>query len=61
LDCEARVTALRGELVSFETRVVEAFNKLDDRLARMEDKLDVREGLVTTENRLTAIESREPR
>ena len=54
-------TELRGELRSFEDRVIDAFNKLDGRLARTEDKLDVRERLVVIEGRLAALENREPR
>jgi hypothetical protein len=55
------VTELLSELRAFENRVLDAFNKLDDRPARIEDKLDVRERLVTIEGRLTALENPEPR
>ena len=55
------MTELLSELRAFENRVLDAFNKLDDRPARIEDKLDVRERLVTIEGRLTALENPEPR
>jgi hypothetical protein len=47
------------KMTELKRRIEIGFNKMDDRLARLEDKLDVRERLAAVEGRVTALETRD--